>query len=81
MARDLFVLLMMHPPSPDREFWCGICGAHLRGRTVTLDEAGRATCADCTGRQPECGGGAAAAAPAVACCCHRCQQRRRDASN
>jgi hypothetical protein len=50
---DFFALLLENPPPPDREFDCRICGADLRGRTVCLDEQGRATCADCTGRQPE----------------------------
>jgi hypothetical protein len=68
MSRDLFVLAMMHPPSPDREFTCRVCGAELVGRTVTLDEQCRATCGDCTGRIPPVHG---AEAP---CCCWKCNR-------
>jgi hypothetical protein len=49
----LFALLMRSPPAPDRRFRCGVCGVELPGRAVTLDEMGRGTCGDCTGRLPE----------------------------
>jgi hypothetical protein len=70
MPRDLFVLLMMHPPSPDREFTCSVCGAALRGRNVVLQQQGRATCQDCTGRI------APVHAAEMPCACWKCQQAR-----